>query len=74
MTTRDEYLRRCKGRAIEILNRGDIPGAAASMMSDLGRWEGAALYDHVELAYRAKDAKMFCQTVVGMRDWIEGFR
>lgn len=33
--TRDEHMAFCKKRALQYLDAGDLPGAAASMASDL---------------------------------------
>lgn len=33
--TRDEHLAWCKKRALKYLDRGDVPNAIASMMSDM---------------------------------------
>lgn len=73
MTTREEHLAWCKQRALEILDQGDLAGACASMLSNVGKWDGGQLYDQVELAVMSKDAAMFCQTQADMRNWIEGF-
>jgi hypothetical protein len=73
MRTRDEHLNWCKERALQILESGDIPGAFASMASDLGKWNGGALYDDVDLSFLRMDAILFCKTAEQMRHWIEGF-
>jgi hypothetical protein len=39
MIDRDEYLVRCKKRALEYLNRGDVKNAIVSMQSDLSKHE-----------------------------------
>lgn len=35
--TRDEHMAWCKKRALEYIDRGDIPNAVTSMASDLGK-------------------------------------
>jgi hypothetical protein len=37
--TRQEHLEWCKKRALEYLDKGDIPNAIASMMSDMQKHE-----------------------------------
>jgi len=74
--TRDEHLAWCKSRALAELNqptRGGIAGAIGSMMSDLGKWEGGALYDDALLRTLYVDAIMFRRTPDDVRNWIEGF-
>jgi hypothetical protein len=70
--TRDEHLAWCKQRAIQYLETGDLAGAAASMISDLGKWK-EPLYDPMLLNTLAMDGIMFRKTVPQMRNWIEGF-
>jgi hypothetical protein len=41
--TREEHLAWCKKRAHEYLDRGDIPSAIASMMSDIDKHEETKL-------------------------------
>lgn len=73
MQTREEHLKWCKQRATEIVDRGDIQGAFAAMMSDLHTWEGGELYDQLTLAHLWMDAALFRKTAEDMRNWIEGF-
>lgn len=72
MATRDEHLAWCKTRALQILESGDMAGAMASMISDLGNWE-KPLYDAHLISTMAMDAMMFRKTTDQMRNWIEGF-
>jgi hypothetical protein len=72
MTTRAEHLAWCKSRAIELLDRGDLTGAVASMMSDLGKWS-EPLYDQTTLTFLTMDGLMFCKTSDQVRHWIDGF-
>ena len=37
MATREDHLDWCKQRALELLDRGDLKSAEASMLSDLGK-------------------------------------
>jgi hypothetical protein len=73
MTSRKDHLDWCKQRAIEYLDRGDIAKAYASMISDIGKWEGGDLYDALTLAYISMDAMLFRTTAADMRNWIDGF-
>ena len=70
--SREEHLAWCKSRAIEILDAGDIKGAVASMVSDLGKWE-QPLYDQALLDFLTMDAIFFCKTPAQVKHWIEGF-
>lgn len=70
--TRDEHLSWCKTRALQVLDSGDVAGAMASMMSDLGKWD-RPLYQPPMLSVLMMDAMKFRQTPAQMRDWIEGF-
>jgi len=47
--TRDEHMKWSKDRAIEIANSGDLPGAYASMTSDLQKHEETAGHIAIEL-------------------------
>lgn len=73
MTTRDEHLRYCKDRALEVLGTGDLKGAVGSMTSDLLKWDGGAMYDATTIAFLSMDGVMFCNTEAQVRHWIEGF-
>ena len=39
MSSRQEHLELCKGRALEYLDQGDVVNAIASMLSDLSKHE-----------------------------------
>lgn len=72
MTTRDEHLAFCKKRALEYVDAGDLPGAAASMGSDLlnhpeTRTVGAEIIFAGALEAATGDPE-------NVRRWIEGFR
>jgi hypothetical protein len=47
--TRDDHMKWCKERALDILESGDIPGAYASMASDLGNHPETAGHDGIQL-------------------------
>lgn len=72
MRTRAEHLAWCKARAVEMLDSGDIAGAAASMISDLNK-HTEPLYDQITLTTLTMDAMLFRRTAADMRNWIEGF-
>lgn len=72
MRTRDEHLAWCKTRALQILDAGDHPGAIASMLSDLGKWD-QPLYDADTLRLLTVDGLMFRRSAADARNWIEGF-
>lgn len=67
--TRYDHLAWCKQRALEYVNKGDLRGAVASMVSDLDKHEGT----------RGSVAAMFGQAeadsgnALRVREWIEGF-
>jgi hypothetical protein len=70
--TRAEHLQWCKDRALEILQEGDIPGAWASFVSDMGK--------HVEtrghMALELGHGLLFSghnNDATKMRRFIEGF-
>jgi len=74
MTTRDEHLKWCKDRALlELVDGGGLSAAVASMISDLGKWEGGPLYDADCLKLMWTDGMLFCSTAEQVRHWIEGF-
>jgi hypothetical protein len=73
MTTREEHLRWCKDRALQLVESGDATAAVASMISDLGNWQGGALYDRSVFNALAMDGLMFRKTADQVRNWIEGF-
>ena len=71
MTTRDEHLAWCKSRALAYVERGELAGAIASMLSDLGQWD-EPLYQ-IEMLKFLITAGMSCKTAGQVRHWIEGF-
>jgi hypothetical protein len=72
MTTRVEHLAVCKQRAIVRLKAGDLPGAIASMISDLKKAD-EPFYDAALLRALLVDALYFRNTSDQVRDWIDGF-
>lgn len=70
--TRTEHLAWAKQRALAYVDQGDLPNAIASMISDLGKWEGGALYPAALL--RLLTVTGAIQKTPGeVRHWIEGF-
>lgn len=70
--SRSEHLQWCKDRALEYLNKGDIPQAVNSMISDLKKHEETATY-HPTL-YQLGMMHILTRNEAGVRSWIEGFR
>ena len=70
--SRADHLAWCKSRALQILDAGDEQGAVASMISDLGKWEGP-LYEPELLRVLAADGMIFRKGEAQVRNWIEGF-
>ncbi len=71
--TRDEHLAWAKDRALEHADAGDKGQCIASLMSDLGKWEGGRLYDPDLLIMLNQDAVGFRNTPADLRNWVEGF-
>jgi len=70
--TRDEHLAWCKQRALEYVDDGDLTGAFASMVSDLGKHVGTA--EHVGIQLGAMEMLGgHLSTLERMRHFIEGF-
>ena len=70
--SRDEHLAWCKSRALEILAKGDLGGAVASMISDLGKRE-RPLYEPDVFRLLLLDGMTTRRTPVEVQSWIEGF-
>lgn len=70
--TREEYLKWCKDRALEYVDRGELVNALASMGSDLDKHEGTK--DHVAIRL---GTQLFLaghlNTPAKMRSFILGF-
>lgn len=64
---RQEHLDRCKQRALQYIDSGDISGALASMISDLGKHDDTR--DSVDLCVLG----MLETTSEGMKRFINGF-
>lgn len=66
---RTAHLDRCKKRALEYWNRGDLASAVTSMASDLEKHPdcNVVLWDYATLCLINHDA-------AGVRRWITGFR
>ena len=72
MRTRAEHLAFCKERALEYLNRGDVPNAVTSMMSDLNKHPETALSPNSPLIALGMIAVME-RDQAGAQRFIEGF-
>ena len=68
---RAEHVAWCKARALEYVDRGDLAGAVASMVSDLTKHEGTD-----KPAYASLGMIGLMEVSIGpgaVRRWIEGF-
>jgi hypothetical protein len=70
--TREEHVQWCKSRAYQIADEGDLAGAVASMVSDLGK--------HEETEEVAKMAGLLSLALMlsapntnQVKNWIDGF-
>jgi hypothetical protein len=72
MTTRTEHLDWAKGRALQLVAARDLPGAVASMLSDITKWS-EPLYTPDVIALVSAEGMLFCRTADQVRHWIEGF-
>jgi hypothetical protein len=72
MATRAEYLAMCKRGAIALLERGNLKGAIASMLSDVKKSD-PRLYDDTVLRELLVDALFSRNTPDQVRAWIDGF-
>lgn len=70
--TRSEHLDWCKQRALEYVDRGDLPNAFASMMRDLSKHPETANHIGIELGMVAMMGGDL-GTADAMRTFIEGF-
>ncbi len=70
MTTRKEHLDWCKQRALEYVEQGDLKGAIASMVSDLGKHEKTC--DHQATALMVMMSSTL-NTKDKMEEFIKGF-
>ncbi len=77
MHTKDatEHLAWCKERALDYLNRGDLPQAITSMVSDINKHPDTKM-DGQTLGVLLLLAMLYVRDrdVAGVRRWIEGFR
>jgi hypothetical protein len=75
MQNKKEHLEWAKKRAHEYVDIGDLPNAMASMISDLGKYEGTDKWDNTFLAFMSQDAIMFVipKGANAMKHWIDGF-
>jgi len=72
--SRSEHLAWCKTRALEYVDSDDCASAVASMLSDVGKWEGGPLYPDATLHYLAVNGSLFAhQSTRATRRWIESF-
>jgi hypothetical protein len=69
--TRDEYLARCKRRALEYLDAGDLASAVTSLGSDLTKHPETGVSDALMLLGMRH---VIDGDVPAARRWIEGFR
>lgn len=75
---REEYLERCKRRALAYLEAGRLEGAVGSMLSGVRKWEGGPLYAEPIIvalggAAMAHLTKCWGGDAEAISRWIEGF-
>lgn len=70
--TRAEHLAWCKQRALEYIDHGDIPGAYASMTSDLNKHDETRGHVAIELGAMLLFSGNL-SSASQMRDFITGF-
>ena len=70
--TRAEHLARCKQRALECIDAGDVQGAFASMVSDLNKHPDTAEHIGIQLGILQMMGGMLSSSQE-MRRFIEGF-
>lgn len=69
--TRDEHLAWCKKRALEYVDRGDLPNAWGSMASDLGKHPETKDHSAISLGMMMFGGHL--STSHEMRRFIDGF-
>lgn len=69
LTDRKAHVAWCKARALEYVEAGDLPGALASMVSDMGKRDDTAINPMLA----ALGMMEFNNGAAAMRRWIEGF-
>jgi hypothetical protein len=71
-TTRAAHMAWCKGRALELVEQGDVQGAYASMVSDLQKHEATRGHVGIGLGMMQMMGGML-NSPAQMRHFIEGF-
>lgn len=71
-TTRSEHLAWCKKRALEYVDKGDLPQAYASMASDLNKHPETANHGAIQLGMMMLMGGHL-DTATKMREFIQGF-
>jgi hypothetical protein len=71
--THEEHLQFAKSRALAILESGDVAGAHASMISDLGKHESFRTPGYQMAMQMGMLELMSGAAKERMRHWIEGF-
>lgn len=72
MKPREEHLKWCKERALEYVDKGELSGAYASMVSDLNKHPETANHPALELGMMLM-ATGNLSTAKDMKKFIEGF-
>jgi hypothetical protein len=70
--TRGEHLAWCKERALKYADRGDVPGAVASMRSDMGKHPDTSSHRALDLMVMLAPSGEF-ERPGELRKFIEGF-
>lgn len=71
--TVEEHLAWCKQRALEYLDRGDLPNAVMSMASDLKKHPKTARQNNRSIMALGMILAAH-KDIAGLRQWIEGFQ
>ena len=73
-TPRDEYLRRCKARALQYVDAGDLSNSVASMASDVRKDDATRFSNSIFSCLVAVAVLQASQgDAAGVRNWIAGF-
>jgi hypothetical protein len=71
--TRAEHMQWCKDRAMEYVNRGDLVGAVASMISDLDKHPGTSFRPNTTLIAMWAAEQAIQGDTEGVKRFILGF-
>ena len=72
--TGEEHLERCKKRALEYVDRGQVREGFTSMLSDLGKHTETKDHKGGEIGAMLMLIPGWIDNPIEVRRWIEGFR